>query len=215
MLLAVGTGIVVASLAAPGSSTAASGTDRLPDLAMARASDLRMLTTPTGRRLLRFTTMIVNIGAGPFETRAARRSIATTSMPVKQRVYDASGGYHVVSTPTVARYSGDGHDHWHVQGVARYELFAEVSDEPADRHRLRPVRRCPECHGVSSVNSGVTRSRRRWTRTPTKPSGTPWTRPPARSCVCRLLMRHCALDDQSLRRLRVSLSPVCRAGQVV
>ena len=98
---------------------------------MARPTDLRMLTTSTGRRLLRFTTTIVNIGAGPFETRAARRSISTTSMPVRQRIYDTTGGYRVVKTPTVARYSGDGHDHWHVQGVARYELFTSTGQGSA------------------------------------------------------------------------------------
>jgi len=121
-LLALSTVVVIASHATPVALAAPAGTDRLPDLAMARPSNLRMVTT-TGHRLLRFTTMIVNIGDGPFETRAARRSTSVSSMRVKQRIYDTDGGYRVVSTPTVARYSGDGHDHWHVQGVATYELF--------------------------------------------------------------------------------------------
>jgi hypothetical protein len=43
-------------------------------------------------------------------------------MVVKQRIYDAVGSYRVVATPAVAAYSGDGHDHWHVLGVAAYEL---------------------------------------------------------------------------------------------
>jgi hypothetical protein len=90
---------------------------------MSRPTDLQLQTTATDRRLLRFTTMIVNIGTGPFETRALRHSVLTRSMPVKQRIYDAEGGYRVAGTGTVATYSGDGHEHWHVQRVARYELF--------------------------------------------------------------------------------------------
>ena len=91
---------------------------------MARPVDLRAETTSNGSRYLRFTAMIVNIGTGPFETRAARSSRRATSMAVKQRVYDASGAYRVISTDAVATYSGDGHDHWHVQHVAAYELFS-------------------------------------------------------------------------------------------
>ena len=52
-------------------------------------------------------------------------------MPVKQRIYDAHGGYRVVDTGTVATYSGDGHDHWHVQRVARYELFRSTGSSVA------------------------------------------------------------------------------------
>lgn len=111
-------------LAPPGSTvTVSAPVDRLPDLAMARPTDLRVQVSANGHRLLRFTTMIVNIGEGPLETRAARHSLLTATMPVKQRIYDTGGGYRVVKTGTVATYSGDGHEHWHVQRVARYELY--------------------------------------------------------------------------------------------
>lgn len=104
-------------------TTAAETMDRLPDLAMARPVDLRLVTSADGHRRLRFTSSIVNIGDGPLETRASRNSVRQPSMPVKQRIYDASGGYHVVQTRAIATYSNDGHDHWHVQRVASYWLF--------------------------------------------------------------------------------------------
>lgn len=99
------------------------GEDRLPDLAMARPVEMRVDLTSNGARYLRFAAMIVNIGRGPFETRASRASRRATTMSVKQRIYDAAGAYRVVATGAHASYSGDGHDHWHVQHVAAYELF--------------------------------------------------------------------------------------------
>jgi hypothetical protein len=115
--------------------------DRLPDLAMARPLDLRIQTSTNGRLLLRLTTMIVNIGDGPFETRASRRSTAEPTMLVKQRIYSMTGGYRVVSTSAIATYSGDGHDHWHVQGVASYELYP-VSDPQSVLARSSKVGFC-------------------------------------------------------------------------
>ena len=102
---------------------AAAPVDRLPDLAMAYPTELRLQTTASGARRLRFTTMIVNIGDGPFETRSSRLA-GDPTMGVNQRIYNNAGGYRVFDTTATAKYSGDGHDHWHVQDVARYELFA-------------------------------------------------------------------------------------------
>jgi hypothetical protein len=54
-------------------------------------------------------------------------------MRVNQRIYNTAGTYRVVETEGVARYSGDGHDHWHVRDVARYELFPLSSNGKALR----------------------------------------------------------------------------------
>jgi hypothetical protein len=102
---------------------AAAPVDRLPDLAMAYPTELRIQTTSSRARRLRFTTMIVNVGDGPFETRSSRFA-GDPTMGVNQRIHNNAGGYRVFDTTARARYSGDGHDHWHVQDVARYELFA-------------------------------------------------------------------------------------------
>lgn len=123
---------ILALASAPlGHPAAAAPGDHLPDLAMARPLDLRLETSTDGRRRLRFMAMIVNIGDGPFETRAARPSTRRTSMVVKQRIYDTGGGYRVVTTPALASYSGDGHDHWHVQRVAQYALYDASGATPA------------------------------------------------------------------------------------
>ncbi len=101
---------------------AAAPADLLPDLAMAYPTQLRIQTTESGKRRLRLTTTIVNIGDGPFET-ASSRLAGDDLMGVNQRIYNTAGGYRVVETGATARYSGDGHDHWHVRDIARYELF--------------------------------------------------------------------------------------------
>jgi hypothetical protein len=111
----------------PQRAAAAVEADLLPDLAMARPVDLRLVKSADGQRRLRFTANIVNIGEGPFETRASRASSSQATMPVKQRIYDAAGGHRVVSTSAIASYSGDGHDHWHVQRVAAYGLYDVVN----------------------------------------------------------------------------------------
>jgi len=67
----------------PRSSTAA---DRLPDLGMAWLSDLTIDNTTDGRRLLCFTTIIVNIGAGAFELHGKR---ASTPFPANLRSHSS------------------------------------------------------------------------------------------------------------------------------
>jgi hypothetical protein len=99
----------------------------LPDLRMARiptdAGNLKVdIETQPGRRLLRFTAIIVNGGDGPFEALGRRPSPAATTMKAKQRVLDSQGRWREIYTPAVMYYAGDGHDHWHLRDLARYEL---------------------------------------------------------------------------------------------
>lgn len=107
--------------------------DRLPDLSMKRPADLTIQTTSSGGRRLRFTSDIVNVGDGPFETRGSRSSTSVATMSISQRIYNTSGGSRSVATGAVARYAGDGHDHWHVQDVARYDLYAITAGGPSLR----------------------------------------------------------------------------------
>jgi hypothetical protein len=97
--------------------------DRLPDLGMARLGDFSIdTTTIPGHRLLRFTTVIVNVGKGPFQTVGSRQDTSTTQMAVKQRIANDAGSYRDVNTPTVMFWAGDGHNHWHVRDVEGYVL---------------------------------------------------------------------------------------------
>lgn len=96
-------------------------TDLLPDLGMMQLKDIQIQKTSDGHKLLRFTTRIVNGGAGPFELQGTRTD---TSSPwtVTQKIYDSSSGYRKVSTPATLIWGGDGHNHWHVNNLQRYEL---------------------------------------------------------------------------------------------
>ncbi len=57
------------------------GADRLPDLGMARIGDLRV-DKAGGQRLLRYTTIVVNVGTGPFVATGSRSSTAAQEMAV-------------------------------------------------------------------------------------------------------------------------------------
>lgn len=96
--------------------------DKLPDLRAARTTTFRIRTTADGKRLLRFTSQMVNYGTGPMELRSSR---PTTMSPwvVKQRIYDTDGGHRDVMSDATLAYAGDGHDHWHVRRVMSYHLW--------------------------------------------------------------------------------------------
>ena len=105
-------------LLAPASVAA---TSRLPDLGIARLADIRVDKAPDGRKLLRYTTVVVNVGAGAFEVHGSRASTGE-SMAVSQRIYD-EGGYQDVPTLAQMFFAGDGHSHWHVRDLESAELI--------------------------------------------------------------------------------------------
>jgi hypothetical protein len=104
--------------------TVDAASDRLPDLRAALIRDLRIV--PSGsRRLLRFTGIMWNQGAGPFEIRASRRT-TKSKWDVDQILYDTAGGSRRVQTDATMRYAGDGHDHWHVRRMLSYHLWGST-----------------------------------------------------------------------------------------
>lgn len=96
--------------------------DRLPDLGMAKLQDLKIQKTSDGRKLLRFSSIVVNVGAGAFEVHGQRPDTSISTMTTTQRVFDDSGGYRDVPTDAIMYFSGDGHNHWHVQDLEDFEL---------------------------------------------------------------------------------------------
>jgi Lysyl oxidase len=108
-LALVGALAALASLAG-----AASAADRMPDLGMAKPSDVRIQKTSDGRRLLRYTAVIANVGAGALELQGSRSSTSVPEMSVSQRIFDTAGGSRVVPTSARMHFAGDGHNHWHV-----------------------------------------------------------------------------------------------------
>jgi hypothetical protein len=91
--------------------------DMLPDLGMAPVTEFRLERTADGRRLLRFSTTVANVGAGPFELRAA-----STAGPVEQVITDTSGTQRTVPTSAALIFGGDGHNHYHVSGLIAADL---------------------------------------------------------------------------------------------
>ena len=89
-----------------------------------------------GRRLLRFTAMMVNVGAGHFEVRGRRSSTARAdddpAGDLREELAQLTDRRQV-TTQAVAKYAGDGHDHWHVQEMMRYDLWGENGGRSAVR----------------------------------------------------------------------------------
>ena len=100
----------------------AAAADRLPNLRAARPTDFHIVHID-GKRLLRFTSILVNVGAGPMEVLATRPSF-TSPWRVRQVIDDDAGGERRVDTDATMRYSGDGHDHWHVERMMAYHLWS-------------------------------------------------------------------------------------------
>ena len=111
------------SLTAP--QPASGGTELHPDLAMAPLGDFRVEVV-NGRRLLRFTAMMVNVGAGHFEVRGSRTS-PSQPMRMTQILYDSTARdaavVRQIPTSAISSYAGDGHRHWHVNEMMRYDMW--------------------------------------------------------------------------------------------
>jgi Lysyl oxidase len=113
---------VALALAALASSPAGAASDILPDLRMARLTDLKIERAPDGRKLLRFSSIIVNVGDGPMELHGQRPDTATSTMTTAQRIFDEAGEHRDVTTDAVMYFGGDGHNHWHVRDLETFEL---------------------------------------------------------------------------------------------
>jgi len=121
LLCAAAAATLVVALAVATSKPAGAATDRLPDLRMARLVNLQIQNTTDGRKLLRFDSIIVNVGAGKFEAHGSRRN-TTSSMTVTQRIYNDAGGYRDLPTTAQMYFAGDGHNHWHLRDLETYAL---------------------------------------------------------------------------------------------
>lgn len=126
MLAVVVLGGIVAASVFVNVGTPASGAatgDRLPDLGMAQPADVKVDRAPDGRRLLRYTSVIVNAGAGPFQVYGKRATTAEPQMSATQRIFDTAGGYRDVATTARMVWGGDGHNHWHVMDLEAGDLI--------------------------------------------------------------------------------------------
>jgi hypothetical protein len=84
----------------------------------------------TGRKLLRFTVSIANLGEGPLEVMPTNNATTDTT-DAYQRLYthDASGNWRIISSTYVGTFEfHPEHNHWHFDNFARYELRNVASD---------------------------------------------------------------------------------------
>ena len=123
---------VAASLAAvlPIVGLAAPNDPVLPDLVAdpPQRQQIANYTYPDGTQalLLRFDGYVHNIGPGPFEIRATDR-VGSEYTNVRQYISTVGGGtvaWQPPPGPPVVKYeTADGHNHWHLQQIARYSLW--------------------------------------------------------------------------------------------
>jgi hypothetical protein len=93
-----------------------------PDLGMARLANLKVKVTDEGRRQLRFSTTIVNVGRGTFELTANRPS-PSEPFTVTQWLTHPDRSRTGVPVSAGLVWGGDGHDHWHVKDLETYQLM--------------------------------------------------------------------------------------------
>lgn len=101
-------------------------TARLPDLAVLAPFDFRIQITKSGRRLLRFSTVIVNIGSGPFQVYGYDKDGVASkgdTLHVRQKILQSDGTWRERNTTaTMAWATADGHNHFHVADLQRFKL---------------------------------------------------------------------------------------------
>ena len=111
----------------PITAPAAAAKDQLPDLAMLPLSQF-YLDYDHGRRIVRFSTLVENLGDGPFEVVGSRPNKKTRDLKVVQNIHETDGRIRHIATRAIMRFSFlDMHDHFHVQNFEEYKLRPEGS----------------------------------------------------------------------------------------
>jgi hypothetical protein len=135
------------TVALVGPATGAPGDELLPDLVAEPVGDADTTATTYSvggddRLLLRFTSYIRNVGAGPLEVigenPVAERISGSNVRQVLTHNHDTDGVVgpdksEVALPGAELKYEeSDGHDHWHFQRAARYSLWNEAKNQELD-----------------------------------------------------------------------------------
>lgn len=131
--------------------SAAAGTgasrDLLPDLVTRRPATIFLQVTERGKRLVRFSNEVVNVGIGPLELRPRaddcnRNGNLRDDRTSYQRIYrDTDGdGRFTRGVDVLLRTRSAGctrfhpaHKHWHFEALAEYALYRGQVTEPPGR----------------------------------------------------------------------------------
>ena len=117
MLIGILTGMAPASVIAL--EPAPSG---LPDIGMLPPTDFSIQNRPRGVRLLRFDTVVVNTGPGVFEVIGRDDPLDQTNKLRVSQLVQSESGVVAHETGAVMSYSGDGHNHWHVENLQHWTI---------------------------------------------------------------------------------------------
>jgi hypothetical protein len=95
--------------------------DRVPDLVILPLEAFH-LGYQDGRKGLRFSGLVENIGDGPFDVTGVRAT-TKTDLKVTENVFQTTGAVRHVPTKAVMRYAvKDGHEHFHIRNFALYRM---------------------------------------------------------------------------------------------
>jgi hypothetical protein len=124
--LSIALGIVMTLAIGPALNVASAATNqKLPDLAVLAPFEFRIVVRSDGTKRLRFTTIIANIGQGPFRMYGYDEDgVAKVGddLLVRQLIQLTDGSWFTRETGTTMYWSGDGHNHFHVKGVSLARL---------------------------------------------------------------------------------------------
>ena len=123
--------LLVASTVGAAPAAAAPG-DLLPDLKMGDIYNIRLEESRGGRLRLRFGTIVWNVGDGPLQVEGSDRD-GDVMRNLVQRI-SGRGGADRTYAPVGAQafYSGDGHNHWHINAFITISLFSKDTGEAVD-----------------------------------------------------------------------------------
>ena len=107
----------------------------LPDLGMARLRKFTIETTQSGEKRLRFSTKLINIGAGPFQA-FGHDPQPNGEKLVDQQVRNTDGSWTSLPTDYRMYFAGDGHNHWHLKDLEGYVLqnTAQTTTRRSEKH---------------------------------------------------------------------------------
>lgn len=98
----------------------------LPDLQTLPPTELSILVTrPEGKRLLRLTNSIANLGAGPLELQGISDPLGLKTLVI-QRIRRGEGAIETRQAGVFIYHPG--HHHWHFENFVRYELWTLETD---------------------------------------------------------------------------------------
>lgn len=125
--------------AAPGGAAAAKPRDLLPDLTQGLPTGIDVvLDNSSGTEQVRlvFDSTIGNIGEGPLIL-AARRKPGATSMTARQVIRRSDGSSRTLRAVagTIRYVQASDHQHWHLMGIDRYELWSGNASRRLRRDR--------------------------------------------------------------------------------